>query len=80
MIETGERLPTVDVWGAPSTDPIGLDSLIAGGIRSILNYAPVVARVPRHLRDEVQIQNIDPVLALQGMTYYLKEAAETAAK
>jgi redox-sensing transcriptional repressor len=57
-----------------------IDSLIAGGIRAILNYAPVVARVPRHLRDEVQIQNIDPVLALQGMTYYLKEASETSAK
>jgi redox-sensing transcriptional repressor len=57
-----------------------IDALIGGGIRAILNYAPVVARVPRHLRDEVQVQNIDPVLALQGMTYYLKEALETSAK
>ena len=57
-----------------------IDALIGGGIRAILNYAPVVARVPRHLRDEVQVQNIDPVLALQGMTYYLKDGLDGSAK
>jgi redox-sensing transcriptional repressor len=48
------------------------DALVASGIRSILNYAPMVPRIPEQLRGEVQVQNIDPVLALQGMTYYLK--------
>jgi redox-sensing transcriptional repressor len=43
-------------------------ALIAGGVRSILNYAPTAVPVP----DRVQIRNIDPVLALQSMTFYLK--------
>jgi redox-sensing transcriptional repressor len=42
--------------------------LIAGGVRSILNYAPTASPVP----ERVQIRNIDPVLALQSMTFYLK--------
>lgn len=45
-----------------------IDDLIDGGIRSILNYAPTSVPVP----DKVQIRNIDPVLALQSMTFYLK--------
>lgn len=45
-----------------------IDRLVKCGIRAILNYAPVAAHVPR----DVQIKRIDPVLALQGMTYYLK--------
>jgi len=43
------------------------DTLIAGGIRAILNYAPTVVKVPKH----VSIRHIDPVVALQSMTYYL---------
>ena len=42
--------------------------LVAGGVRSILNYAPVSVHVP----DVVQVKNVDPVLALQSMTFYLK--------
>lgn len=57
-----------------------IDAMVACGIKAILNYAPIVPRIPRHLKDSVQVQNIDPVLALQGMTYYLKEAAETGGK
>ena len=45
-----------------------INDLIAGGIHSILNYAPTSVPVP----DKVQIKNIDPVLALQSMTFYLK--------
>jgi redox-sensing transcriptional repressor len=45
-----------------------INDLIAGGIRSILNYAPTSVPVP----ERVQIKNIDPVLALQSMTFYLK--------
>lgn len=45
-----------------------IDTLIAGGVRSILNYAPVAVHVP----ENVQVKNIDPVLALQSMTFYLK--------
>lgn len=38
------------------------------GIRAILNYAPVNPLVP----SEVKVRNIDPVLSLQSMTYYLR--------
>jgi redox-sensing transcriptional repressor len=43
------------------------DELIAGGVRAILNYAPINLNVP----DDVHVQYIDPILHLQRMTYYL---------
>ena len=43
------------------------DQLVANGVQAILNYAPTVVKVPRH----VCIRHIDPVVALQSMTYYL---------
>ena len=45
--------------------------LVAGGVRSILNYAPTAVQVP----DQVQIKNVDPVLALQSMTFHLKSGS-----
>ena len=51
-----------------SVAPPIITDLIAGGVRSILNYAPTSVPVP----EVVQIKNIDPVLALQSMTFYLK--------
>ena len=45
-----------------------IDSLVDAGIGAILNYAPVTAYAPDH----VKIKNIDPVISLQSMTYYLK--------
>jgi redox-sensing transcriptional repressor len=44
------------------------DILVSCGIKGILNYAPVALRVP----DGTQLKDIEPVLALQSMTYYLK--------
>src|SRR3989304_3632379 len=51
-----------------------IDGLVRCGVRAILNYAPIAAHVPRG----VQIRRIDPVLALQSMTYYLKSRAVPA--
>jgi redox-sensing transcriptional repressor len=45
-----------------------IDALVRCGVRAILNYAPIAAHVPKG----VEIRRVDPVLALQGMTYYLK--------
>jgi redox-sensing transcriptional repressor len=45
------------------------DRMIAGGVRAILNYAPVVLKVP----PGVTIREIDPVGAMQSMTYYLED-------
>ena len=46
--------------------------LVEGGIRAILNYAPTSFSVPA----TVEVKNIDPVLALQSMTFYLKTTAQ----
>ena len=52
-----------------------IDMLVENGVRAILNYAPIAPHVPSNVR----VKDIDPVLALQSMTYYAKNA-ETAAK
>jgi|LSQX01.3.fsa_nt_gb redox-sensing transcriptional repressor len=44
------------------------DRLVKCGIRAILNYAPILLEVP----EGIQVSNIDPVLKLQNMTYYLE--------
>ena len=44
-----------------------IDQLIDAGIKAILNYAPKSALTP----PDVRIRNVDPVVALQSMTYYL---------
>ena len=40
---------------------------VKGGVRAILNYAPINLAVPA----DVHVQYIDPVTHLQRMTYYL---------
>lgn len=45
------------------------DRMIAGGIRALLNYTTVVLRVP----PGVTMREIDPVGAMQSMTYYLND-------
>ncbi|HMO96469.1 MAG TPA: redox-sensing transcriptional repressor Rex [Tepidiformaceae bacterium] len=47
-----------------------VNKLVNAGIRAILNYAPITAHVPR----DVAIRHIDPVLAMQSMTFYIKRA------
>lgn len=44
------------------------DAMIEGGARALLNYAPVILKTPPH----VQVRDIDPIWALQTMTYYLR--------
>lgn len=41
--------------------------MVEGGVEAILNYAPVILRVP----ERVTVREIDPVSALQSMTYYI---------
>jgi len=43
------------------------DELVKAGVKSILNYAPITLNAP----DDVHVQNVDPVIYLQRMTYYL---------
>ena len=69
-LEKSVREKSVDIAivAVPGADAQGvIDKLVQTGIRSILNYAPVSAQVPKGMK----IQGIDPVLALQSMTFYL---------
>ena len=45
-----------------------IDKLVQIGIKAILNYAPMSPQVP----DDVKVRSVDPALALQTMTYYLR--------
>lgn len=47
--------------------PAVANQLVNAGVKAILNYAPVTLRLP----EGVVVSYIDPVLALQRMTYYL---------
>ncbi len=70
-LETSLKDKKVDIAivAVPSSDAQAvIDKLVKSGIRAILNYAPICVRVPRGVR----LQAIDPVLALQSMTFYLK--------
>ena len=63
-----ERSITIAIVAVPSAHTQSVvDQLVECGVRAILNYAPINAQVP----DGVRIRSIDPVLALQSMTYYL---------
>ena len=53
-----------------------IDKLVYAGVHGILNYAPVAPQVPT----SVVIRNIDPVLSLQSMTFYLLNEAERASR
>ncbi len=44
-----------------------VDALVEGGVEAIVNYAPIHLRAPEH----VTIREVDPVGAMQSMTYYL---------
>ena len=63
---TDTRIAIVAVPAAHAQEVI--DRLVECDVRAILNYAPTPAQVP----STVKLRNIDPVLALQSMTYYLR--------
>lgn len=51
-----------------------VDALVRCGVKAILNYAPLCPRRPPN----VELRQIDPVLALQSMTFHLKALKEPA--
>lgn len=44
-----------------------VDTLVAAGVRAVLNYAPITVQVPKG----IWVRHIDPVAVLHSMTYYL---------
>jgi redox-sensing transcriptional repressor len=63
--ERGIRLAIVAVPATAAQDVT--NALVDGGVAAILNYAPVILRVP----DGVWVREVDPTSAMQSMTYYL---------
>ena len=52
----------------PAPDAQGvIDRLVESGIKAILNYTPTKPILPKN----IVCRNIDPVLSLQSMSYYL---------
>ena len=61
---------TIGIVAVPSAQAQAvINQLVENGIKGILNYAPVAPYVPKG----VVVRNIDPVLSLQSMTFYLKD-------
>ena len=69
--EFDAQIGIVAVPAANAQDVI--DVLVESGVTAILNYAPIAAHAPPGVR----IKDIDPVIALQSMTFYLKAAGTT---
>ena len=70
--ELADKVRAAGIKMAMVTVPAGsaqevATKLVEGGVRSILNYAPVHISVP----DGIRVQHIDPAIHLQRMTYYL---------
>jgi redox-sensing transcriptional repressor len=68
--EKGIRMGIVAVPADAGQD--AANALIAGGVSAILNYAPVILRVP----ENVWTREVDPTSAMQSMTYYLTDPAD----
>ena len=68
--EVKEKDISIAIVAVPTEHTQGVvDRLVECGIRAVLNYAPITPQV----KDGVKIRNIDPVLSLQSMTYYLSD-------
>lgn len=60
---------------APSAQEVA-NALIEGGAHALINYAPVVLKTPA----DVLVREIDPIWALQSMTYYLDAGPESGVR
>jgi len=58
----------IGIVTVPAPDAQGvIDRLIESGIKAILNYTPMKPVLPKN----IVCRNVDPVLSLQSMSYYL---------
>ena len=64
-----ERNISIGIVAVPSTHAQEvINLLVENDVRGILNYAPIAPQVPLN----IVVRNIDPVLSLQSMTFYLR--------
>lgn len=67
LSENPTRFAIVAVPAAAARSVV--ETLVAGGVDAILSYAPVATTVP----EGVQLRQIDPVMELQSMAYYIQQ-------
>ena len=66
--EVGRLGLEIGIIAVPATSAQAVaNAMMEGGIRALLNYAPTVLKVPQ----SVHVREIDPIWAMQSMTYYL---------
>jgi len=71
-----ERGVSIGVIATPVTAAQHVaDRLVAGGVRCILNFAPVVLRVP----DEVEVRKVDLAVEMQVLSFHVARRADEAA-
>lgn len=63
---SGERIALAMVAVPAEAAQAVTDALVSAGVRGILNYAPINLTVP----ETVRVQNVDPVVHLQRITFY----------
>ena len=69
------RAVDIGIVAVPGSAAQGVvDVLVQAGLKAILNYAPIAAQVP----SDVRVKDIDPVLALQSMTFHVKSLSPSA--
>lgn len=60
----------IGIIAVPEISAQGIaDQLISGGVNAILTYSPIVIKAP----DYVTIREVDPIGAMQSMTYYIED-------
>lgn len=66
---------TIGIVAVPPADAQAvIDHMISCGLKAILNYAPITARVPKN----IWVRDVDPTLPLQTMTYHLRLESQKA--
>lgn len=65
-----DRAISIGIVAVPAAQAqLVIDLLIENRVQGILNYAPIAPQVPMG----IVVRNIDPVLSLQSMTFYLRQ-------
>ncbi len=64
----GERRVDIAIVSVPPSEAQGvIDQVSETGVKAVVNYAPIAARVPQGMR----LRSVDPVLALESLAFYL---------
>lgn len=75
--ELRQRPVDIGIVAVPSEAAQGVcDTLVQGGVRAILNYAPTRVVLPQG----VELKHINPILFLQSMTYHLMRSPDRAGR